>query len=147
MCPAVFCGANFVYKSLENSGRPEILEKLPTLQDGARPWISKLEELLVDKEPPVGDIKRMLTSVIEVPAMKRLLQTAGMIHFIATAVNDAELFYAYRGHFVEALKDVFPTNKHPDDIFIKPLEDQENPRAHAFRAIQTWPLLPVIILT
>lgn len=70
--------------------------------------------------------------------MEELLQKAGMPRFIATAVNDAELFAAYRGRFWETLREVFPTNVHPDNIFIEPLGNQENPRAYVSRAIQAW---------
>lgn len=48
-------------------------------------------------QPAVGDIKRLLANLIGVAAMEEILQKAGMPCFIATAVNDAELFSAHRG--------------------------------------------------
>lgn len=66
--------------------------------------------------------------------MEELLQKAGMQRFMATAMNDAELFAAHRGQFLGALCDAF----HPDNILIEPLGDQENPRAYISRALQTW---------
>lgn len=138
MFPVVVRGENLEYKPWQNSDMSVILEKLPVLQDGAHPWISKLEELMVGTQPAVGDIKRLLASLIGVPAMEELLQKAGMLRFISTAVNDAELFAAHRGQFWGALRDAFPTNVHPDNILIEPLGDQENPRAYVSRALQAW---------
>ena len=55
-----------------------------------------------------------------------------------TAVNDPELFAASSGQMLGAMRDIFPTNVHPDNIFIEPLGQQENPRAYASRANQVW---------
>lgn len=49
---------NLVYKPWQNTDMSDILEKLPTLQDGANPWISKLKELLVGTQPAMGEIKK-----------------------------------------------------------------------------------------
>lgn len=54
---------NLVYKPWQNTDMSDILEKLPTLQDGANPWISKLEELLVGTQPAMGDIKKLFVSL------------------------------------------------------------------------------------
>ncbi|KAE8282237.1 hypothetical protein D5F01_LYC19636 [Larimichthys crocea] len=56
----------------------DILEKLPTLQDGAHPWISKLEELMVGTHMAVGDIKKLLASLLGIAGMEELLQKAGL---------------------------------------------------------------------
>lgn len=123
---------NLVYKPWQNTDMSDILEKLPTLQDGANPWISKLEELLVGTQPAMGDIKKLLVSLLGVSAMKEILQEAGLFCYAATAVNDPELFSAYRGWFWGALRDVFLTNIHPDNILIEPLGQQENPRTSGY---------------
>lgn len=51
-----------------------ILEKLPSLQDGAHPWISKLQEIMMGMKPTMGDIKRLLVNILGVPAMERIMQ-------------------------------------------------------------------------
>lgn len=125
MFPDVVCGQHFEYKPWQNSDMSEILEKLPILQDGAHPWITKLEELLTETQPAVGDIKRLLANLIGVSAMEEILQKVGMPGFIATAVNDAELFSAHRSQFWGALNDAFPTNIYPDNILIEPLSERK----------------------
>lgn len=42
MFPVVVRGQNLEYKPWQNSDLSDILEKLPILQEGAHPWISKL---------------------------------------------------------------------------------------------------------
>ncbi|XP_027140982.1 uncharacterized protein LOC113747068 [Larimichthys crocea] len=116
----------------------DILEKLPTLQDGAHPWISKLEELMVGTHMAVGDIKKLLASLLGIAGMEELLQKAGLNRYVGTAVKDSELFAAHRGVMWRALRETFPTNVHPDNIFIEPLGSEENPRAYVSRAHQTW---------
>ncbi|KAI3374233.1 hypothetical protein L3Q82_006083 [Scortum barcoo] len=116
----------------------DILEKLPTLQDGAHPWISKLEEIMVGTQPAIGDIKRLLANLLGVPAMEEILLKAGLHRYVGTAVNDPELFAANRGRMWRSLKDTFPTNVHPDNILIEPLGQEENLRAYVSRAHQLW---------
>ena len=116
----------------------DILEKLPTLQSGAHPWITKLEEILIGTQPAIGDIKRLLANLLGVPAMEEILQKAGLNWYVGTSVNDPELFAANRARVWRALKDTFPTNVHPDNIFIEPLGPEENPRAYVSRAHQVW---------
>ncbi|KAL6461142.1 hypothetical protein MHYP_G00311080 [Metynnis hypsauchen] len=50
MCPVVIRGQSLEYKPWQNTDMSDILEKLPTLQDGAYPWISKLEEIMYEKK-------------------------------------------------------------------------------------------------
>lgn len=138
MLPVLVRGHNLDYKPWQNSDMTDILEKLPTLQDGAHAWISKLEEILVGTQPAMGDMKRLLASLLGIPAMEEILQKAGLQRYIDTAVNDPELFSAHRGRFWTALRETFPTNMHPDNILIEPLGPQENPRAYVTRAHQVW---------
>ena len=121
MFPVVIRGQNLEYKPWQNTDMSNILEKLPTLQDGAHPWISKLEEIMVGEQPAMGDIKRLLANLLGVHAMEEILQKAGLNRYAGTAVNDSELFSASRGRVCRALKDTFPTNVHPDNILIEPL--------------------------
>ncbi|KAL6475707.1 hypothetical protein MHYP_G00167470 [Metynnis hypsauchen] len=137
MCPVVIRGQSLEYKPWQNTDMSDILEKLPTLQDGAHPWISKLEEIMVGTQPAIGDIKRLLANLLGVPAMEEILQKAGLDRYVGTAVNDPELFSANRGRVWRALRDTFLTNVHPDNIFIEPLGEEENPRAYVSRA-QVW---------
>ena len=74
-----------------------IIEKLPTLQDGAHPWISKLEEAFVEAQAAMGDIKRLLANLLGVPAMEEILEKAGLRRYAITSVHDADLFAASRG--------------------------------------------------
>ncbi|KAL6470559.1 hypothetical protein MHYP_G00216780 [Metynnis hypsauchen] len=97
MCPVVIRGQSLEYKPWQNTDMSDILEKLPTLQDGAYPWISKLEEIMVGTQPAIGDIKRLLANLLGVPAMEEILQKAGLDRYVGTAVNDPELFSAIRG--------------------------------------------------
>ncbi|KAL6455123.1 hypothetical protein MHYP_G00364300 [Metynnis hypsauchen] len=131
MCPVVIRGQSLVYKPWQNTDMSDILEKLPTLQDGAYPWISKLEEIMVGTQPAIGDIKRLLANLLGVPAMEEILQKAGLKRYVGTAVNDPELFSVIRGRMWRTLRNTFPTNVHPDDIFIEPLGEEENPRAQS----------------
>ncbi|KAI4874041.1 hypothetical protein NFI96_008902 [Prochilodus magdalenae] len=78
MCPVIVRGQSLEYKPWLNTDMSDILEKLPTLQEGAHPWISKLEELMVGRQPAVGDIKRLLANLLGVPAMGEILQKAGL---------------------------------------------------------------------
>lgn len=138
MCPVIIRGQSLEYKPWQNTDMSDILEKLPALQDGAHPWISKLEEILIGTQPAMGDVKRLLANLLGVPAMEEILQKAGLSRYVATAVNDPELFSANRGRMWEALRSVFPTNVHPDNIIIEPLASHENPRAYVSRALQAW---------
>ncbi|KAK6299147.1 hypothetical protein J4Q44_G00306570 [Coregonus suidteri] len=119
MMPVIIRGQNLEYKPLQNTDMSDILEKLPTLQDGAYPWISKLEEITVGTQSAIGDIKRLH-------------------RYVGTAVNDPELLAASRNRLWRALRDTFPTNVHPDNILIDPLGQQENQRAYVSRVHQVW---------
>jgi len=66
------------------------------------------------------------------------LEKAGLRRYAITAVHDADLFAAHRGRMWRALRETFPTNIHPDNIFIEPMGEQENPRAYVARVYQTW---------
>ncbi|KAI3367263.1 hypothetical protein L3Q82_008150 [Scortum barcoo] len=138
MFPVVVRGQSLEYRPWQNSDISDILEKLPILQDGAHPWISKLDEVLVGTQPAMGDIKRLLASLLGVPAMEEVLVKAGLNRYVATAVNDPELFAANRGRMWIALRETYPTNVHPDNILIEPLGENENPRAYVARAHQQW---------
>ena len=138
MCPVVIRGQNLDYKPWQSTDMSDILEKLPTLQDGAHPWISKLEEVMIGTQPAKGDIKRLLANLLGVHAMEEILQKGGLHRYVGTAVYDPELFAANRGKVWRALKDTFPTNVHPDNILIEPLGQEENPRAYVSRAHQMW---------
>ncbi|KAI4884634.1 hypothetical protein NFI96_014245, partial [Prochilodus magdalenae] len=138
MCPVVVREQSLEYKPWQNTDMSDILEKLPTHQDGAHPWILKLEEVLVGTQPAVGDIKRLLANLLGLPAIEEFLQKAGLDRYVGTAVNDPEQFSANRGRVWRSLRDTFPTNVHPDYIFIEPLGQEENPRAYVSRAHQVW---------
>lgn len=137
MCPVVVRGQNLEYNPWQNTEMSDIIEKLPTLQDGAYPWISKLEEVLVGTQPAMGDIKGLLANLLGVPVMEEILRQAGLNRYVGTAVNDAELFAASRGRMWRTLRHTFPTNMHPDNILIEPLGPEENPRAYVAKAHQT----------
>ena len=138
MFPVIVRGRNLEYKPWQNTDMSDILEKLPILQDGAHPWTSKVDEALVGTQPAMGDIKKLLASILGVPAMDEILEKAGLRRHIGTAVNDPELFAAHRGRMWRALRETFPTNVHPDNILIEPLGENENPRAYASRVLQQW---------
>ena len=138
MCPVIIRGQNLEYKPWQNTDMSDIMEKLPILQDGGHPWISKLEEIMVGIQLAVGDIKRLLANILGVPAMEEILQRAMLGRYVETAVNDSELFAANRGRIWRALREMFPTNVHPDNILIEPLGQEENPRAYVSRAHQVW---------
>ncbi|KAM3612829.1 uncharacterized protein V6R79_015327 [Siganus canaliculatus] len=138
MCPVVIRGQNLEYKPWEHTDLSDILEKLPILQNGAHPWIAKLEELMVGTHPATGDIKRLLANLVGVPAMEELFDKARLARYVATSANDSELFAANRGRLWGALRETFPTNVHPDNILIEPLGQEENPRAYVSRAHQMW---------
>ncbi|KAK6322471.1 hypothetical protein J4Q44_G00072630 [Coregonus suidteri] len=136
--PVIIRGHNLEYKPLQNTDMSDILEKLPTLQDGAYPWISKLEEITVGTQSAIGDIKRLLANLLGIPGMEEIFQRAGLHRYVGTAVNDPELLAASRNRLWRALRDTFPTNVHPDNILIDPLGQQENPRAYVSRVHQVW---------
>ncbi|KAF0033550.1 hypothetical protein F2P81_013616 [Scophthalmus maximus] len=138
MLPVIIRGQNLEYKPWQSTDMSDILEKLPTLQDGAHPWISKLEEITVGTQSAIGDIKRLLANLLGVPAMEDILQKAGLNRYVGTAVNDPELFAASRGRMWRALRETFPTNVHPDNILIESLGQDENPRAYVSRVHQVW---------
>ena len=138
MFPVIVRGRNLEYKPWQNTNMSDILEKLPVLQDGAHPWTSKVDEALVGTQPAMGDIKKLLASILGVPAMEEILEKAGLRRHIGTAVNYPELFAAHRGRMWRALKETFPTNVHPDNILIGPLGEDENPRAYVSRVLQQW---------
>ena len=97
-----------------------------------------MEELDVRTHPAMGDMKRLLTNLLGVPAMEEILQKVGLNRYVRTAVNDSELFAANRGRVWRGLRDTFPTNVHPDNILIEPLGQEENLRAYVSRAHQVW---------
>ncbi|KAL6467932.1 hypothetical protein MHYP_G00236090 [Metynnis hypsauchen] len=135
MCPVVIRGQSLEYKPWQNTDMSDIFEKLPTLQDGAYPWIMVI---MVATQPAIGDIKRLLANLLGVPAMEEILQKAGLNRYVGTAVNDPELFSPIRGRMCRALRETFPTNVHPDNIFVEPLGQEENPRAYVSRAHHVW---------
>ena len=104
------------YKPWQSTDMSDILEKLPVLKDGAYPWISKLEEIMVGTQIAMGDIKKLLPSLLGVTAMEEILKKAGLSCYVKTAVFDSELCAANRGQMWRALKETFPTNVHPDNI-------------------------------
>ncbi|KAE8278128.1 hypothetical protein D5F01_LYC23801 [Larimichthys crocea] len=138
MLPVFIRGNRLEYKPWQHTDMSEIMEKLPTLQDGAHPWTSKLDEILVGTQPAMGDIKKLLASLLGVAVMDELLEKAGLQRYIGTTINDPELFAAHRGRMWRALKETYPTNVHPDNIFIEPLGEKENPRAYVARVFQQW---------
>ncbi|KAF0022883.1 hypothetical protein F2P81_024864 [Scophthalmus maximus] len=138
MLPGINQGQNLEYKPWQTTDMSDILEKLPTLQDGAHPWISKLEEITVGTQSAIEDIKRLLANLLGVPVMEEILQKAGLNRYVGTAVNDPELFAASRGRMWRALRDTFPTNVYPDNILIESLGQDENPRAYVSRVHQVW---------
>ncbi len=64
MLPVIVRGRSLDYKPLQNTDMTDILDKLPILQDGAHPWISKLDDTLVVTQPTMLDIKRLLASLL-----------------------------------------------------------------------------------
>lgn len=76
---------------------------------------------MVGTQTADGDIEQLLASLFGVPAIEKLLQKDGMQHFMATAVNDAEVFSAHRDQFWGTLCDAFPMNLHPVNFLIEPL--------------------------
>nr|XP_049594453.1 uncharacterized protein LOC125979818 [Syngnathus scovelli]XP_049594454.1 uncharacterized protein LOC125979818 [Syngnathus scovelli] len=136
--PVLVRGQQLEYKPWQNSDMSAILEKLPTIQDGAHPWISKLEECMVGTQFAVGDIKRLLANVVGVHTMKDILGKAGLHRFATTSANDSDLFAAVQGQMWGALKAAYPTNANPDNIVLEPLGLTENARSYMARAYQTW---------
>ncbi|KAK5848768.1 hypothetical protein PBY51_008461 [Eleginops maclovinus] len=134
MLPVIVRGQNLEYKPWQNTDMSDIMEKLPTLQDGAHPWTWEM----VGTQFAMGDIKRLLANLLGVPAMEDILQRDGLNRYVGTAVNDPELFSANRARVWRALRDTFPTNLDPDNVLIEPLGQEENPRAYVSRAIQKW---------
>ena len=137
-CPVLVRGHTLDYKPWSNIDMTDIMEKLPSIQDGAYPWIAKLDEALIGTQPAVGDIKRLLANLVGVPAMEEVFERAGLQRYTGTSIHDPELFAANRGRLWKALKDTYPTNVHPDNILIDPLGENENPRAYVARAHQQW---------
>ncbi|KAM3624267.1 uncharacterized protein V6R79_021278 [Siganus canaliculatus] len=137
-CPVLVRGQNLEYKPWANTDMTDIMNKLPNLQDGAHPWISRLEEALVGTQPAMGDIKRLFASLLGVPAMEDILERAGLQRYVATSVHDPELLVANKGLLWRALRDIYPTNVHPDNILIDALGEKENPRAYVARALLQW---------
>ena len=138
LCPVLVRGRKLEYKPWPTTDMTEIIDKLPPLQDGAHPWISKLEEAMMGIQPAMGDIKRLLANLLGVPVMEEILEGARLHRYVATSVNDPELFSANKGHLWRALKMMYPTNVHPDNILIDPLGEKENPRAYVAKAHQQW---------
>ena len=136
--PVVVQGQNLEYRPRQNTDMSDVMEKLPTLQDGAYPWTSKMDELMVGTQFAMGGIKKLLANLIGIPAMGEILQRAGLNRYVGTAVNDVELFSANRARIWRALRDTFPTNVHPDNVIIEPLGQEENLRAYVLRAFQKW---------
>lgn len=136
--PVLVRGRKLEYKPWPNTDMTEIIDKLPPLQEGAHPWISKLEEATMGIQPAMGDIKRLLANLLGVPEMEEILTRAGLHRYVATSVHDPELFSANKGCLWKALKDMYPTNVHPDNILIDLLGESENPRAYVARAHQQW---------
>lgn len=137
-CPVLVRGQNLEYKPWANTDMTDVMDKLPSLQDGAYPWIAKLEEALVGTQPAMGDIKRLLASLLGVPAMEEVLERAGLQRYITTSIHNPELFAANRGCLWRTLRNMYPTNVHPDNILIDSLGENENPRAYVARAHQQW---------
>lgn len=91
-CPVLVRGQNLEYKPWPNTDMTDVMDKLPPLQDGAHLWISRLEEALVGMQPAMGDIKRLLASLLGVPAMEEILERAGLQRYIATSFHDLNFF-------------------------------------------------------
>ncbi|XP_056297836.1 uncharacterized protein LOC130211175 [Pseudoliparis swirei] len=138
MFPVIIREQGFEYRPLQSTDMSAILEKLPIIEDGAHPWIAKLEQILVGDLPAMGDIKKLLANVVGVYSMEDILEKAGLNQYVGTSVNDSDLFAASRGRVFRALKETFPTNIDPANILIEPLGLEENPRSFVSRSHQTW---------
>lgn len=101
---------NLEDKPLQSTDMSDILDKLPALQAGAHLWISKLEEISRGTQYTIGDIKRLLTNLIGIPAMEDIFQKARLNRYVGTAVHDLELLAASRSRLWRALRDGFLTN-------------------------------------
>ncbi|TNN28254.1 hypothetical protein EYF80_061598 [Liparis tanakae] len=119
MFPVIIREQGFKYRPLQSTDMLIIIEKLPIIQDGAHPWISKLDQLLIGQLPAVGDVKKILANIVGVGVLGENLQKAGLNQYVGTSVNDSDLFAAIRGKMCRALKITFPTNVHPDNIIIR----------------------------
>ncbi|KAG8007303.1 hypothetical protein GBF38_012640 [Nibea albiflora] len=72
MLPVFIRGNRLEYKPWQNTDMSEIIEKLPIRQDGAHPWTSKVDEILVGTQPAMGDIKKLLASLLGVLVMDEI---------------------------------------------------------------------------
>jgi len=70
MAQVLVRGQNLEYKPWQNTDMTIIIVKLPNLQSGAHPWISKSEEAWVGLQPAIGDMKRLLANLLGVPAVE-----------------------------------------------------------------------------
>ena len=136
--PVLIRGQTMDYKPWAHTDVTELTHRLPPLQEGAFPFISKLEQLLVGTQLAMADIKRLLALVVGVPEMEAIFTRAGLLRYIGSAVHDADLFVQHAPRLWRALRDMYPTNMHPDNIIINALGDNENPRAYVARALQQW---------
>ena len=136
--PVIVRGQTMDYKPWAATDMTDLVNQLPPLLEGAFPWISKLEQLTVGTQLAMADIKSLLALVVGVPAMDAVLERAGLRQYIDTKRNDGDLFVQHAALIWRALRDIYPTNIHPDAVIIEPLKEGEAPRAYVARALQKW---------
>lgn len=96
MCLVTVRRQNIECNPWQNSDVSDLFEKLPVLQEGVHPWISKFEELLVGTKPAMVHIKTPLANIIGVAAVVEVLQKSGIKRFVATARHSVDLLSAHK---------------------------------------------------
>ena len=138
ICPVKVRRGVFDYDAWTNVDVSDVVSKLPPIQEGASPWISKFEQIMIGTQLAMGDIRRLLSTLIGPAAMNDIFRKARLDKYIDTGAYDGDFFATHKGPLWRALRDVYVTNVHPDSIILDPLGETENARAYVERGYQTW---------
>nr|XP_055069903.1 uncharacterized protein LOC129450891 [Misgurnus anguillicaudatus] len=130
-------GKTAVYVPWAHRDLETIINLLPSLRDGAGPWIGALEKETQGTRLAVGDIKALLAKITSLREMEDVLWSAGMGQSVVSSDFDGQALDCYRGRLCGALRTEFPVKF--DSTKLTPTAlGQEDCALWIAKNMQTW---------
>ena len=116
----------------------EVTDGLPSIKKGAALWISQLEDRLKDKELAMGDIKRLISSVLDSYVLENVLTRAGLHQYVDSTDSDGVPFLTHKRVIWLILRELYPIQIDPADISVGRMSETETPHEFISRVYETW---------
>ena len=136
--PVMSSGQYLDYSQVSHIDISYIASELPPLHEGAYAWSIKFDVLLKGVQLTMYDFKGLISWLVGMYALDHILNRAGLQRYIGTTVNDGDRFEPCRALLCRALRDLYPTNVHPNSIIIDHMGETESPIAYIARVYHTW---------